>query len=102
MIDDPINLDGRRTATDRLDSEMRRQPANGSPTLVPWVQAQLDSLEDPLLAEPARTWGEVGDKWRFLLERYSATSDADDARIQKLIRRAIGDMERLRKREEGE
>lgn len=40
------------------------------------------------------------EKWRFLLERYSLTPDAGDERIQKLINRASGDMERLRKREE--
>ncbi len=100
MTDDPINLDGRRTAAERHDSEMRRRPANGSPPLKPTGQPQLRRLEDQMLAEPARTWVEVVEKWRFLLERYSATSDADDERIQKLIRRAIGDMERLRKREE--
>lgn len=38
-------------------------------------------------------------KWRFLLDRYAATPDAADARIQKLIRRALGDAERLTKRE---
>ena len=53
-----------------------------------------------MLADPARTWGEVMETWRFLLDRYAAAPDAADERIQKLIQRAIGDMERLRKREE--
>ncbi len=53
-----------------------------------------------MLAEPARTWVEVMDKWRFLLDRYASTPEAGDERIQKLIKRALGDMERLRKREE--
>ena len=100
MTDDPIDLDGRRTAAGRHETEMRRQPANDAPSLVPSAQPHLSSLEDQMLAEPARKWVDVMKKWRFLLERYSATSDADDERIQKLIRRAIGDMERLRKREE--
>lgn len=102
MTDDPIDLDGRRTAAERHDSEMRRQTANNSPRLVPSAQPHLGNLEDQMLAEPARTWVEVMEKWRFLLERYSATPEARDERIQKLIRRAIGDMERLRKREERE
>jgi hypothetical protein len=40
------------------------------------------------------------EKWKFLLERYSETVDADDESIRKLVRRAIDDMERLRRREE--
>ena len=53
-----------------------------------------------MLAEPARTWIEVMEKWRFLLDRYAAAHEAGDERVQKLIKRALGDMERLRKREE--
>ena len=74
----------------------RRRAANGSPPGAPLEQPHLESLEDHMLAEPARSWGELIEKWRFLLERYSATSDADDERIQKLIWRAIRDMESLR------
>ena len=102
MNDDPINLDGRRTAAERRRTEMRRRPANGRSPVASSKQPDLGSLEDQMLAEPARTWGEVIEKWRFLLDRYSATPDAGDERIQKLIKRAIGDMERLRKREERE
>lgn len=100
MTDAPIHLDARRTATERYETEMRRRPANDPPPLMPLAQPHLGSLEDQMLAEPARTWGEVMEKWRFLLERYSLTPDAGDERIQKLIKRAIGDMARLRKREE--
>lgn len=100
MTNDPIDLDGRRTAADRHDSEMRRQYANGSPPLVRLAQPHLQSLEDQMLAEPARTWIEVMEKWRFLLDRYSSTPDAGDERIQELIKCAIRDLERLRKREE--
>jgi hypothetical protein len=53
-----------------------------------------------MLAGPARTWLEVMEKCRFLLERYASKREAGDERLQKLIRRALGDMERLRKREE--
>ncbi|MDU8912967.1 hypothetical protein [Aestuariicoccus sp. MJ-SS9] len=100
MTDDPIDLDGRRTEAGRYETEMRRRPANDAPSLVPSAQLHLGSLENQMLAEPARTWVEVMEKWRFLLERYSATPAAHDERIQKLIRRAIEDMERLRKRKE--
>ncbi|WP_143028574.1 hypothetical protein [Ruegeria marina] len=100
VTDNPIDLDGRRTEAGRHETEMRRRPASDAPSWVRSAQPHLGSLEDQMLAEPARTWVEVMEKWRFLLERYSATPAAHDERIQKLIRRAIGDMERLRKREE--
>ena len=100
MTDDPIDLDGRRSVAGQRTSEMRRRPANGqSPHTLP-PQPHLESLEDQMLAEPARTWAEVMKKWRFLLDRYAITPEAGDERIQKLIKRALGDMERLKKREE--
>ncbi|SEO18003.1 hypothetical protein [Palleronia pelagia] len=53
-----------------------------------------------MFAEPARTWAEVLKKWRFLLDRRAMTPEAGDERIQKLIKRALCNMERLEKREE--
>ncbi|MFV1844049.1 MULTISPECIES: hypothetical protein [unclassified Phaeobacter] len=100
MTDDPIDLDGHRSAAEQRETEMRRRPANGQPPCAPQQQLHLESLEDQMLAEPARTWAEVLKKWRFLLDRYAATPEAGDELIQKLIKRALGDMERLRKREE--
>ena len=100
MTDDPINLDGRRSAAEQIDIEMRRRSADRLSPVANDRESNLERLEDQLLAEPARTWGEVMEKWLFLLEQYAATPAARDERIQKLIRRAIGDMERLRKREE--
>lgn len=100
MIEDPVNLDGHRSAAERRRSEMRRRPANGRPPLALPQQPHLETLDDQMLAQPARTWVEVIKKWRFLLDRYASTPEAVDERIQKLIERALGDMERLRKREE--
>lgn len=100
MTNDPIDLDGRRSVAGRRASEMRRRPANGQPLLALSQQPHLGSLEDQMLAEQARTWVEVMEKWRFLLDRYAMTPEVGDERIQKLIKRALGDMERLKKREE--
>ena len=100
MTDDPIDLDGRRSVAGHRASEMRRRPANSQPPLALPRQPHLESLEDQMLTEPARTWAEVLKKWRFLLDLYATTPEAGDERIQKLIKRALGDMERLRKREE--
>lgn len=100
MTDDPIDLDGRRSVAGQRASELRRRPANSPPPLTLPQQPHLESLENQMLAEPARTWADVLNKWRFLLDRYAATPEAGDERIQKLIKRALGDMERLKKREE--
>ena len=99
MTDEPIDLRGRRTPAERISVEMRLGAANDPLPIVADFRPDPESLEDQLLAEPARTWGEVMEKWRFLLQRYSSTPDAEDERTQKLIRRAIADMERLRGRE---
>lgn len=100
MTDEPIDLDGRRSAAGQRETEMRRRPANSQQGSTRPPQADPESLDNPMLAEPARTWIEVMEKWRFLLDRYAATPEAADERVQKLIKRALGDMERLRKREE--
>ncbi|WP_085793274.1 hypothetical protein [Roseivivax jejudonensis] len=100
MTDDPIDLDDRRSVAGQHASELRRRPANKQRPLQLPQQPHLESLEDQMLAEPARTWAEVTKKWRFLLDRYAATLGAGDERTQKLIKRAVGDMDRLRKREE--
>jgi hypothetical protein len=100
MTDGPIDLDGRRSIAGQRASDMRRRTANSQPPPTFPQQRHLESLEDQMLAEPARTWAEVLKKWRFLLDRYAKTPEAEDERIQKLIKRALGDMERLRKREE--
>ena len=100
MTDDPIKLDGRRSAAGQRASEMRRRPANGQPSLALPQQPQLERLADRMLAAPARTWAEALKKWRFLLDRYAKTPEAGDERNQNLIKRVLGDMERLKKREE--
>lgn len=98
MKDEPISLDGRRTEASRQETELRRRSVDGAATLVPPVKPHLDSLEGQMQLEPAESWIEVMEKSKFLLDRYAATPEACDDRIQKLIGRAIGDMERLRKR----
>ncbi len=100
MTDEPINLDGRRTAAGQREAEIRRRPANETSFPATSGQPHPEGIEGEMLAEPARTWVEVMKKWRFLLDRYAATPEAGDECIQKLIKRALGDMERLRKREE--
>ena len=100
MTDRPIDLDGRRTVDGQIRSELRRKAVNRdiAPAVRP-VVSDID-IDAALLVQPARTWIEAMEKAAFLLGRYAATKEADDPRIQKLIKRAEGDMARLRKREE--
>ena len=100
MTGDPINLDGRRSVVEQREIELRRRPANSRAPSTHSPNACPGSLEDDVMEEPARTWVEVMEKWRFLLDRFAKTPEAGDERLQKLIKRALGDMERLRKREE--
>jgi len=101
MTETPINLDDRRSAIEQLETDMRRRLANNQPPVrISKREPHLESLEDQMLVEPARTWIEVMEKWRFLLDRYAATPEAEDERTQMLIKRAISDMERLINREE--
>ncbi len=58
------------------------------------------ALDAAMLSGPSVTWAEAADKTRFLLDRYAMTPQARDARIQKLIGRAMGDLARLGKCEE--
>ncbi len=100
MTDHPIDLDGRRTTEGKLEIQSRRRAANTRLPPEPCgdkVDAELDAA---LLTGPARTWIEAADKARFLLGRFSATPEARNARIQKLIGRAMCDLARLKKREE--
>jgi hypothetical protein len=100
LTHDPISLDGRRTPAEKLGIELRRRPANMHSTPATVDRPGYARLDAEMLAAPARTWIEAMEKWRFLLDCYAATPDAQDARIQKLIDRALGDMARLKKREE--
>jgi hypothetical protein len=98
MTEPPTDLDGRRSAEDRILVGLRRQTAN-APGEAARNEADKD-LEAALGVEPARSWAEVVHKVTFLLERFAATPEADDARIRTLIKRVLGDMARLKKREE--
>lgn len=53
-----------------------------------------------MLEEPARTWVEVMEKWRFLLERYSKSPAAEDDHLKELIMLAVSDMERMKEIED--
>lgn len=101
MTENPISLDSCRTAAGKLAIELRRRrPANAPSMPEAQDQSGIAELDEAMLTQPARSWIEATKKWRFLLDRYASTPDARDVRIQKLVKRALGDMSRLTKREE--
>lgn len=59
------------------------------------LRRRQEELEAQLLAEPARTWPDAAAKAQYLLRLYAETNEAQDARRQKLIQRALGDLARL-------
>mgnify|MGYP006908230433 FL=1 len=100
MTNHPIDLDARRTAEGRQDSEFRRQAANAGAAKEEDGWSEETTIDTAMLAGPAQTWIEAIEKTRFLLRRYAATHDALDPRPQKLIKRTLGDLHRLKEREE--
>jgi hypothetical protein len=100
MTDDPIKLDVHRTKTAQKETEMRRRTMNNQHRLAQVQKSTAKSVENQALLEPARTWVEAAEKCRFLLIRFAASPDARDERVRKLIARALGDLRRLKKRDE--
>ena len=52
-------------------------------------------LEEQLLASPALTWEEAGEKARYLLSLFASSLDGQDPRRQMLIARVLEDFVNL-------
>jgi hypothetical protein len=100
MNDDPVDLDHRRTAENQMATDIRRHSLKDFEADQEALRRRQQELEAQLLAEPAATWNEVAIKAQYLIRRYSETIEAQDARRQKLINRALGDIARLMETEE--
>jgi hypothetical protein len=87
VIDRPV-------ATEQTATEFRRDVQK---VFNPAWQAGAPDLElrAQFTARPARSWAEAAAETGFLLERFSRTAEGQEERMQKLIRRALGDLERL-------
>ncbi len=96
--DDPVDLDLHRSPESKMEIEERRHVVLNLTSAEAARRKDNAELGAQMLAMPARTWPEAMEKAQFLLRRYSATPEAHDARIQKLIRRALSDMARLGRR----
>ncbi len=99
MSDRPIDLDGRRTATARIGSKLRRKATNrdAAPDTLPNV---ADTDKDAALAlQSVRTGIEAIERAVFVLRKYAAAKQEADPAIQNLIMRAESELARLRRRE---
>jgi len=101
MDDDPVDLDGRRSPTGMMATEIRRHSLKDFEADQESLRRRQAELETQLLAEPAETWAEAVAKAQYLIRLYAQTSEGQDARRQKLIERALGDLARMMDRDSG-
>jgi hypothetical protein len=89
-----IDLDKHRGMTAQKATELRRQLSDVEANEKVLRQRQAD-LEEQLLASPALTWEEAGEKARYLLSLFASSISAQDPRRQMLIARVLEDFVRL-------
>jgi hypothetical protein len=102
MTNDTINLDQRRGPAGKMASEMRRHCLREFEADQEALRRRQEELETQFLATPSETWPEAAAKAQYLIRRYAATAEAQDARRKLLIERALGDLARLIENEKGE
>lgn len=102
MNDDPVDLDNRRSTAGRMATDIRRKALKAFESERDALRVRQEELEKQLLAEPAETWSEAAAKAQYLLQLYATTSEAQDARRQELIKRALDDLGRLTDRDTAE
>ncbi|MGR3760662.1 hypothetical protein ACUXV3_11110 [Roseobacteraceae bacterium NS-SX3] len=95
MNDDPVDLDTRRSEESRMATDFRRHSLKRFEADQEALRRRQDELEAQLLADPAANWHEAAIKAQYLIRRYARTAEAQDARRQKLIQSALGDIARL-------
>ena len=84
MTDKPVDLDRHRGMAAQKATDLRRllaEVAANEQTL----RTLQDELEAHLIAAPASTWEEAGDKVRYLLSVFPATPNGQDHRRKTLI-----------------
>lgn len=102
MQDDPVELDEHRSTAGKMAAEIRRRSVRDFEADQEALRRRQQELEVQLLAEPAETWADAAAKAQYLIRLYANTPEGRDARRQKLIERALGDLARLSEREKGD
>ena len=94
MTKQTIELDKHRGMTAQKATELRRllSDVEANERLLRQRQAEL---EEQLLASPALTWEEAGEKARYLLSLFASSLSGQDPRRQMLIARVLEDFVRL-------
>lgn len=94
MNDNPVNLDERRGMLAQRDTEIRRD-LNEVQADQAALRGRQEQLEHRLLATPATTRAEAAANARYLIQLFAATPEAQDPRRQRLIARALDDLDRF-------
>ena len=94
MTTQTIQLDKHRGMAAQKATEIRRLLA-GVEADQTALKARQDELETQLIAAPASTWPEAGEKARYLIGLLGATTAARDPRRKKLIANVLDDLRRL-------
>jgi len=89
-----IKLDEHRGMAAQKATELRRQLVAVDEEHLA-LKARQEELETQLIAAPATTWPEAGEKARYLIGLLSATPAARDPRRKKLIANVLEDLRRL-------
>jgi hypothetical protein len=98
MTDRPISLDRHRGIAAQKATELRRELAEVEANQTA-LRARQNELEAQLMAAPALSWCEAGEKARYLLNLFAATPVAQDPRRQKLIASVLEDFARLSRKD---
>jgi hypothetical protein len=83
MTDDPVSLDGRRSAAGRIATDIRRHALQDFEADRQALRRRQEELEAQLLASPAEGWSEAAVKAQYLIRLYAATVEGQDARRAK-------------------
>jgi len=95
MIDELIFLDAWRSVESMIEIDFRRQSLEKSQADQKEHRRKKQELETRLLAGPASNWHQAAIKAKYLICRYAESAFAQDDSQQILIRRALGDIDRL-------
>jgi hypothetical protein len=94
------DLDDRRSAAGLMGAEMRRYAQDGFEEDLERRRLRDADLEAQMLAEPSETWPEAAAKAIYLLRLLAPCPEAQDARIARLVERAVIDLDWLTRRDD--
>ena len=100
MDENPTDLDDRRSAAGLMGAEMRRHAQDGFEEDRERRRLRDADLEAQMLAGPSETWPEAAAKAIYLLRLLAPCPEAQDARIARLVERAVIDLDWLTRRDD--